>query len=162
MHWQIDCFNFFQRVSYSPVVVVVVEAAKFKTDEKKLEKIFESAKKFGHPIYFVAVENGVGEFSILPQKIENSSDLKSKLFEQDASERIEKFNSLVSSISEESSRHFFLQCLRKNVLLKSAEYLGCSKIFSAECSNDLAVAIISGILFISNFQTNPNFLKLFD
>ena len=142
-------FFMFQRVSYNPVIAVVVDVRNVETDVKKFEDVFDAAKNFGHPIYFVRIEAAVDEDSFSPEKIESKDQIGSKIFGQ-SSNIVE---TILSSTKDETSRHFLRQCLKKKALLRSAESLGCSKIFLSECSNDLAVGIIAGsILKLSNLR----------
>jgi hypothetical protein len=107
------------------------------------EKLIESAKIYRHQSYIVALNSALEEDSIIPLKCD--SEFSNKKFEQIYASRQEDLNIVVNSIKEESSRQFFLECLRKKVLLKSAEILNCSKVFTPEISNSLAVNIIAGL-----------------
>ena len=115
------------------------------SDPKKFENIFDAAEKFGHKIYFVRIEAAVDE-DISPEKIESKEQIRSKIFDQICSINLE---TILSSTKDVTSRHFLHQCLKKKALLRLAELLVCSKIFLPECSNDLAIGIIAGIVPIS-------------
>ena len=129
-------------MSYNPVVVIVVDAKDDETGAKQFGDIFDAAEKFGFQIYLVRIEAAVDEDTLIPEKIESKEQIRSKIFEQRSFVDLE---TILTSTKDETSRHFLRQCLKKKALLRSAELLGCSKIFLSECSNDLAVEIIAGI-----------------
>ena len=144
-------------MSYNPVVVIVVDAKDVETGAKKFGDIFDAAEKFGFQIYLVRIEAAVHEDTLNPEKIESKEQIRPKIFEQKIFVNLE---TILSSTKDETSRHFLRQCLKKKALLRSAELLGCSKIFLSECSNDLAVEIIAGITVsnVSFFQSVQLFI----
>ena len=109
-------------------------------DKKEVSKIFESAKRFGHKCFFVHLEDGVDDATgIAPRNVESDDVMK---FRDPL--KVNQFNTILASIGDATSRNFFVQCLKKRILLECAKALECSKVFSPECSNDLAVTIIAG------------------
>ncbi len=113
------------------------------TNVDRLEKIINSAKIFGQEIFAVTLESGLNEDTMALEKIDDLTTTAMKFFEQKSSKNELKI--ILDSIKEDSARQFYLDCLKKRVLLKSAEILKCSKVFTAESSNSLAVSIIAGI-----------------
>ena len=114
------------------------------TNVERVEKIISSAKTFGHEIFTVALESGLAEDSMALEKIDDLTTT-TKLFEQNSSKN--ELKTVLDSIKEGSAQQFYLDCLKKRVLLKSAEILKCSKVFTSESSNYLAVNIIAGIFY---------------
>jgi hypothetical protein len=111
---------------YTPVVVIVVDGR----IAENAEKVLAAAKRFGHDVFLA----GLGEdLEVAPVKVDRLDDVT-----------LQADRSNVGSVVDATSRHFLSTWSRKNVLLRSAEILNCSKIFSPECSNDLAVSIIAG------------------
>ena len=132
----------FQRVVYTPVLVIIVD----ETSVERVEKIISSAKSFGHETFVVALDSGLAEDSMALEKIDElTTTTTTNSFEQNSSKNELKI--ILDSIKEDSARQFYLDCLKKRVLLKSAEILKCSKVFTSESSNYLAVNIIAGIFY---------------
>ena len=127
----------FQRVVYTPVLIVVVDDK----NVERVERIFESAKTFGHRVFFVRLESGLDEDSIVLNKFNESWKQR---FEQKSPKNVDELKKVLDSMIDKSARLFFLERLKKKVLLKTSELLECSKLFTSESSNNLAVNIISG------------------
>ena len=134
---------YFQRVVYTPTLIIIID----NQNTQLIDKLIESAKIYRHEIYVVALNTALDEDLIIPQKVD--SNFSKKKFEQTYASHQEGLNNVLNSIKEESSRQFFLDCLRKKVLLKTAEILKCSKVFTPESSNSLAVSIIAGNYYVS-------------
>ena len=135
-------FYQFQRVVYTPTLIIIIDNRNIDL----IDKLIESAKIYGHGVHIVALNTALDEDSIIPEIVD--SEFSNKKFEQTYLSHQEELSNVVNSIKEETSRQFFLDCLRKKVLLKTAEILGCSKVFTPESSNSLAVSIIAGLYHI--------------
>lgn len=131
---------------YTPVLVIIVDETNVEKNVEKnvecVEKIISSAKTFGHEVYAVTLESGLAEDLMDFVKIDDLTTTAT-LFEKNSSKTELKI--ILDSIKEDSARQFYLDCLKKRLILKSAEKLNCSKVFTSESSNSLAVNIIAGI-----------------
>ena len=137
---QQGCNTDTKRLLFEPSIIYVDEGSVFglsKADrEKRIAEVVDILQTFGFPVFVALIEN-CGNDNISPTRGDETVRIDPST--------AEVFGKSFTSLKEGSAKQELLLHLRRRTLVRAAQELECSKVFTAEHGTDLAVDLLSGV-----------------
>lgn len=130
-----------KKVSYIPHIFIIDELGIDNSFE--LSEVLKLAKTFDFPIYVAHLSMVMNcKDETFQNVISESGDY---VVGSDQTDNGKEFLSLLSQTLDQSAKLSLIKDMKRQLMLRAASDLNCSKIFTGECATSLAITLLSGV-----------------
>ena len=124
-----------KKITYHPSVLIIDESGIDEKMDFQIDQVKSVAQKFNFPVHVVHLSKALvcDETSLEETTLSNANELSN-------------LKKVLTEKMEETSKESLLNILRMRLILKMAETLNCSKVFTSENADKLAIRLLSGML----------------
>ena len=123
-----------KKVTYHPSVLIIDESGVDEKMDFQIDQVKSVAEQFEFPVHVVHLSKALECDEILLEETTLSK-----------ANELSNLKKVLRDNMEETSKESLLNILRMKLILKMAENLDCSKVFTSENADKLAIRLLSGI-----------------